>query len=265
MPSRRQLVAGLVAAGAAGVASVSLLRGRGLKRFPYQATGLSETAYRALAAKPGWQAVAHEPEAGVRLRGLSRPPRSAGAPWVVFFPGNGGAQLDEAQQFLERLGAERDVGLQVFAYRGFDGSTGVHEAGALQRDALSVLEQLRVTGPKHLVGFSLGTSLAVAVGAQRKVTSVSLLAPLTEIDVGATGLTGRLLGGDRYETLRWLPLVTAPLLVVGGARDEVLGVEMAREVKARATAAKYVEVPATHTGVLSDPQALEAVRAFAQL
>jgi uncharacterized protein len=247
-----------VALAVGGLALAMFGRSSGLKRFGYLGQPLDDAGHRAL-AKNGWEALTLEVEPGVTLRGLVRAPRTEGAPWVVFFPGNGPKVLPEAQAFLDRLAGDADVGLVVFAYRGFDGSTGPSHGPSIFADANKIAAAAK--GPVHLLGFSLGTSMVASVAAQTKPQKLAMVAPMTEIEVGATGLLGRLKGGDRYETLKFASAVTSPALVVGALRDDAFPVEMARAVKERFKA-EYVELDTTHLGLLEDERTFEALRTF---
>ncbi len=240
------------------VAAVSCGKGT-VKRFEVYAGPLSEQDYAAMGARPGWKAQSLEVEPGVSLRGLVHQPVSETAPWVVFFAGNSGTLLAEAQPFLEALRGDQDFGVAVYAYRGFDGSGGLPSADAFVRDGVKIVEQLR---PKkvHLVSFSLGTAIATAVASKAVVASVSLIAPMTEIDVGEKGLLGRFKTPQRFETLRHLPGLKGPVLVVHGTDDSAFPVTMGREVAAKAKAT-FVELPGVaHVASLTDPRTLAAVR-----
>ncbi len=240
---------------------------RGLLRFPVFAAPLSEADYAALGSRPGWQTRVLEVAPGVRVRGLVRPPQRPDAPAVLFFAGNSHAQLAEGQRFLETLGGAQGYGLAVFAYRGFDGSEGTPTSEALRADGLAVYAHLaqgewRAAGPLHVVGFSLGTGVALGVAAHAAPASLTLLAPFTELTVVRPSPFARLLPGDRYDTRPALAQVRSPALVVHGSADSSLPVEMGRQVHAAlGPTARYVELPGVeHVPLLSDPRALQAVR-----
>ena len=95
--------------------------GRPRPRFPYLATPLSSTAYDELAHLEGWAKSLITVAPGVKLRGLVRNPKNPGSPWVLYYPGNDRTQLRTGQAFLATLFGTDDLGLAVFAYRGFDG------------------------------------------------------------------------------------------------------------------------------------------------
>lgn len=267
---RRAVIAGLVGvallAAVLGGLLVRRLAAREVRRFPSFAQPLAAADYAALGARPGWSTRELTVAPDVTLRGLVRAPRRPGAPTVLLFPGNSGQQLAEGQRFLEALGAGSDLGLAVFSYRGFDGSPGRFTQGALREDGVRVYAQLREeTGAAlHVVGFSLGTWVASAVAAAQPPASLTLLAPFTELAIVGDSPLARLSTGERYETAPQLAPLQGPVLVLHGAADESLPVQMGREVAAAlGPRARYQELPGVgHLGLLGEPRALQAVRDF---
>jgi hypothetical protein len=266
-PLQRALA--LSAAAAAVTATWLVLRARGTLHFAYWAAPLSQSEYHALGSRPRWRERSLEVEAGVVLRGLERRPASMDAPWILFFPGNSSTLLAEAQRFLDALVGEHDWGAVVWAYRGFDGSGGQPNPSVLADDGWKAAEHLtRTEGCRrdriHLVAFSLGTSVATAVSARAAAASfasITLLAPLTEIDIRPAGWW---FGAHRYEVLSHLAAMAGPALVVHGGADAVLPVEGGRLIAERlGVRARYVEVTgAGHVDLLQDPRAIEIVREF---
>lgn len=276
MPVRARVIAAVGAVAATALVFVAgvLLRGRKVRRFEYYAQSMSESDFAALGAHDGWQTRVVEVAPSVRVRGLVHAPTGAGAPWVLFFPGNSERLLQEAQQFLDRLRSGRDLGVVVYAYRGFDGSSGTPGKEAILRDASTLYDRLRTLEPigsakLHVIGFSLGSAVAASVTAKAKAkgpgapASVTFLAPLSEIDVAGSSLFSRVIP-DRYETLSFLDDVGAPALVIAAGADDALGVEPAHVVCDRLGArANYLELPGVaHLGVLRDARTIEAIGAL---
>jgi pimeloyl-ACP methyl ester carboxylesterase len=269
MTKRRAWIAATAAPSALVLLAGWFLSVPRVRHFGYWSASLSQSDYEALANRPPWQARSIDAGDGVVLRGLERRPADTHAPWVLYFPGNATAMLAGAQRFLDALVGDRDWGAAVWAYRGFDGSGGQPDPGVLTEDAWTVAVDLTATehcgrDRVHIVGFSLGTSMAAAVSARAAAApfaSTTLLAPLTEIDVRPEGWW---FGGHRYQTLSNLPSMPRPALVVHGAADVVLPVADGRAVAARlGSRARYVEVPgAGHVDLLQDARAVDAVRDF---
>ena len=82
------------------------------------------------------------------------------------------------------------------------------------------------------------------VAAEKEVGGLVLDAPYTSIvdvaEVSYPYLPVRPFMFDRYETMRFLPQVTAPLLVMHGEDDRVIPVEMGKAVYAAANAPKEI-------------------------
>jgi pimeloyl-ACP methyl ester carboxylesterase len=237
-----------------------------IRSFDYYAAPLAPEAYAALAARPGWTASTIDVEPGITLRGLVHPPAAEGAPWVLFFPGNGPGQLAQSQGYLDRLRGDRPWGMAVWSYRGFDGSGGAPGRDAILADAVKVLDQLcareHVTRERvRLVGFSLGSHVAASTAARAardggRIASLTLLASPSVIDVK----------DERYDTLALLPDLAGPVLVIHGAADEALPVAQGRAVAAHlGDRVRWLELPRVgHEGILDAAPALDAVRGFVE-
>jgi pimeloyl-ACP methyl ester carboxylesterase len=249
--------------------------GRKRLRFPYLTSALPAAQYQALAAQPGWSASSIAVARGIRLNGLVRRPKAPDAPWVLFYQGNDRTQLAVGQAFLQRVGADRDWGLAVFAYRGYDSSDGTPHLPDLAADAPEILEQLCATekvdrARVHLVGFSIGGHLAVramvaAAKLQPKPPSLSLLASVDDIVMYRRSFYEKLDPGDDFQTRPLLDAIPAPVLVVQGTADEALmGPEQGRAISRKLGArAQYLELPGVgHIALLSNPAVIGAVQEF---
>ena len=141
------------------------------------------------------------------------------------------------------------------SYRGYSGSSGSPSERANVADAKLAYELLRREGvaPEDIIvyGELLGSGVAVQVAAEKEVAGLVLDAPYTSIvDVAAVSypyLPVRPFIFDRYETMRFLPHVTAPLLVMHGEEDRVIPVAMGKAVYAAANAPKEI-VTFPHAG-----------------
>ena len=265
MKRTAMIVVGIVVAVAVG-AAILVRRSRQALRFPYLAAALTEERYRALASRPGWQAHALDVGNQTLLRGLVRAPRKPDSPWLLFFTGNSATSLEDGQRCLAGLAEPDDLGAAVFAYRGYDGNPGKPSPDALQSDGLlAYAEVANKLGAKkiHVVGFSLGSTLAAFVAAhasQPKPSSLTLLAPTTELDMGKK--TDLFL--HRYETLKYLPEISSKTLVVHGTKDATLPVDGARTiVKQLGERGQFVEPPELgHFDLCEAPAVAELVRRF---
>jgi uncharacterized protein len=174
--------------------------------------------------------------------GAARP----GFPTVLYFHGNGGNLASRATRMAHYL--KQGYGMTIMSYRGFGGSSGHPSERANVADALLAFDTLVASGTAAgdivVYGESLGSGVATQVAALRPVGGVILDAPYTStVDVGAGTywfLPVRLLMADRYETIRHIRRVTAPLLVVHGEQDSIIPVAMGRAVHAAATSTKRI-------------------------
>ncbi|HXK20173.1 MAG TPA: hypothetical protein VNG33_20315 [Polyangiaceae bacterium] len=249
--------------------------GRHRLRFPYLSRPIPVATYAALAAKPGWSKAELGVAPGITLRGLVRRPSSNGKPWVLFYPGNDESQLERGQGFLIRLAGDRDLGLAVFGYRGYDASDGKSELSGMRDDAPQILAQLcqkegLEPGRVHLAGFSIGGYFAVqaARGAAERgarARTLTLLASVDDIVMYQPSRFAKLSAGEDYQTRGFLSGVPAPVLVLQGSADEALeGPGQGRAIAAAlGDRAKYLELEGVkHVALLENATALEAVREF---
>lgn len=277
---KRLLRSGLGLAGLTTLVAISIglgprFFGRKRLRFPYLTGDLAPAEYQRLAAQPGWSAARITVGSGVKLMGLVRRPSKNDAPWVLYYPGNDATQLRRGQAFLSRLSGEKDWGLAVFAYRGYDSSDGEPRLSDLATDAPEILSALCTsenTTPQNVnvVGFSIGGHLAVrAVGAltrqNRAPHSLSLLASVDDIVMVRRSFWEKLDPGDDYQTRPFLADIRAPVIILQGGADETLGGPGQSQAIARALGnrARYVELPGVgHNVLIETDAALSHVRSF---
>ena len=156
-------------------------------------------------------------------------PSKGDRPVVLFFHGNGDFLAGRVPRF--RALTADGTGLVALSYRGYGGSSGLPSERGLLADAASAH---RFTAAKYeatrivLWGFSLGTGPAVATAAAHPVGKVVLEAPYTSTaDVAASMMPivpVRWLMRDQFRSDTRIGGVTAPLLVMHGARDQAIAV-----------------------------------------
>lgn len=249
--------------------------GRRRLRFPYLARPIAAQRYDELAGIEGWQKARIEVAPGVHLSGLVRRPSAESSAWLLFYPGNDESQLERGRAFLRRLAGERDWGLAVFAYRGYDASEGSPKLSDMLADAPRILSELCRTehlrpDQVHVAGFSIGghfATHAVGVEAARglRPRTLTLLASVDDIVMYRPSPWARLSAGEDYQTQPLLAAVPGPVLVLQGDADEALeGPGQGRAIaKALGARARYVELPGVlHVPLLENAAALDAVRSF---
>jgi pimeloyl-ACP methyl ester carboxylesterase len=221
------------------------LTGPKLLRFPYL-TGPARSS-----VLPGFEVSTVEVEPGVQLRVVKRAPKTADAKWLVFFPGNDEAQLEQGMKLLTRLAGDADVGLATFAYRGFDGSGGMMSPATADVDAKRVVEASQVEPSRMVfVAFSLGAPVATHLAAKSRPSKLVLLAGASALAMLPQVPWARAMRGDVYEVGQALRDVRCPVEVFHGETDSTLPQSMAEEL-AQAARTKAVFVPgATHVSIL---------------
>lgn len=192
-------------------------------------------------ATDGWRLERLPVDGGATLVGLVRPPRDPAARWVLFVPGNSPALLAGFRPVLDSLRGDDDTGLAVWAYRGYDASTGVPTPPALLADLLQQWQHLQGLGARperiEVWGYSLGSVLAaqlVAALADRgeQPARLVLAAVAERLALMPFGPFGRFAGSDVYDLAPALPKLRCPTTIVHGAVDQAVPVEGARRVAA---------------------------------
>jgi len=161
-------------------------------------------------------------------------------PTLLYFHGNAGSLSARSERIARYLA--RGFGVMMMTYRGSGGSTGRPSEATNVADAKLAYQALVASGvaPADIVlyGESIGSGVAVQVAADHPVGGVVLDAPYTSIvDVAARAypyLPVRPFLLDRYETMKYIGRVRAPLLIVHGERDAIIPVGMGRQVLAAA-------------------------------
>ena len=180
----------------------------------------------AQAGLPEAQEIVLDTADGEKLVVWHVPPREA-RPVVLYFHGNGGSLRYRVERF--RAIISDGTGLVALSYRGYGGSTGSPTETGLIADANAAYDFALAHYPAErlvLWGESLGTGVAVAIAAERKVARVVLESPFTSTaDVGAGVywyLPVRLLMKDQFRSDLRIGKVRAPVLILHGVRDTVV-------------------------------------------
>jgi uncharacterized protein len=190
-------------------------------------------------------------------------------PTLLYFHGNAANAATRAPR-IETIRA-KGFGIFYLNNRGYGGSGGKPTEKDNVADAIAAYDHLiGLDVPEGKIvayGESLGSGQAVRLGAARPVAAVVLEAPLTStIEVARSTyfwLPLGLLITDKYNNERNIRLVKAPVLVLHGAQDAVIPVEMGRRVYRAANEPKRIELfpQGTHDD-LFDQGAWEKTQAF---
>jgi len=185
---------------------------------------------------------------GLDLTHWYRPPSDPSQPVLVVFHGNAGHIGDR----VPKLAALFDAGFGILlcGYRGYGGNPGSPTEDDLTADARLVLDWLAGQGIAAdrtvLYGESLGTGIAVKMAAERPVAAVVLESPYTSIaelaQVHYWYLPAWWLVLDKWRSIETIDRVTAPLLIVHGARDRTVPVRYGRRIFESAAQPKEILV-----------------------
>jgi fermentation-respiration switch protein FrsA (DUF1100 family) len=152
-------------------------------------------------------------------------------PVILYFHGNGGGLRDRVERF-RKLGHD-GIGLVALEYRGYGGNTGTpSEAGLIaDAEAAYAYAAARYTAKQIVLwGESLGSGVAVALATHKPVGRVVLEAPFTSAVAVAAAhywyLPVGLLMKDPFRSDALIGNVTAPVLILHGARDQVVPFSM---------------------------------------
>ena len=195
------------------------------------------------------------------------PPRGD-KPVVLYFQGNGGALQHRVDRFRALTGD--GTGLLALSYRGYGGSSGSPTEPGLIADATAAYEFAIARYPAQRIvlwGELLGTGVAIALAADRKVAGIMLQAPFTSaVDVGARAypfLPVRLLMKDQFRSDERIGKIKAPLLVLHGALDRVIPLAFGERLFALANEPKrFVRIANGDHNDLDSYGAQAAVREF---
>jgi fermentation-respiration switch protein FrsA (DUF1100 family) len=226
------VVAGIVAAVLCvyvGALAVLYFTQRSLMYFP-------ETVHTtpAQAGLPQAEEIALTTADGMHITAWHVAPRD-GKPVILYFHGNGGALRYRVERF-SRLLAD-GIGIVAVEYRGYGGLSGSPSEPGLIADGEAgyALAAARYAVPQIVLwGESLGAGVAVALAAEKPVGRVILEAPFTSAAAIAARqywyMPVRLLMSDQFRTDERIRNVTAPLLILHGAKDEVVPYAMAEQL-----------------------------------
>ena len=199
-------------------------------------------------------------------------PERGGAPHVLYLHGNRRALWRRARFF--RLFVAAGWGFTALAHRGFNGSTGRPSEKHNVADAVLIFDQLVARGvdPGAIVvyGESLGSGTAVQLGAARKVGGVILHAPYDSfrdiVRARTAWLLPRALFRERYDSIRQIARVSAPILWIHGDDDHVIPQSRGRKLYDAATGTKFAALVkgANHFGIYTQAVFNQHIRFFAE-
>jgi fermentation-respiration switch protein FrsA (DUF1100 family) len=167
---------------------------------------------------------------------------------VLFFHGNAG-NMSRRVPDAELLAAE-GFDVLMFDYRGYGQSTGRPTEEGTYRDARAVLAWLRSrsgVAPERIfyLGESLGAAIALALALEAPPAGLVMRSPFTNIlDMARRQhpMIPELLVPDAYPSLRRMPELQCPLLVLHGDCDQLIPLAQGQAIFAAARGLKRMEI-----------------------
>ena len=196
----------------------------------------------------GAEPVAFLTEDDLRLEGwFVHPAAPPTGQTIVVFNGNGGNRAYRAPLAAALAGAGHAV--LLFDYRGYGGNPGLPSERGLLRDARAAVDavaSLDHVDASRIVYFgeSIGAAVAVQLAVERPPHGLILRSPFTSlVDVGREHypfLPVGWLARDRFDSLRRIADVRAPLLVIAGTADRIVPYEMSETLYEAAPEPKWL-------------------------
>lgn len=195
-------------------------------------------------------------------------PARPGHAVILYFPGNGDFLAGAVSRF--RAMTSDGTGLVAVSYRGYAGSSGEPSEQGLLLDAAAAyaFTSARYSADRIVVwGFSLGTGVGVALAAGQPIGKLILEAPYTSTaDVAALRfplVPIRWLMRDQFHSDGRIAQVTAPLLIMHGARDPTVPIALGERLFSLAHQPKqFVKFPEGGHDNLDNYGAIETARGF---
>lgn len=210
-------------------------------------------------------------EDNVKLHGWWVP--KPGAPVFLWFHGNAGNisyRLENIKLLVERVGVQ----VFIFDYREYGKSEGcIHREGTFKDSAAAyryLTETRGVPGTDIILfGRSLGTALATDLALKSPSRALILESPFTNSQEMAKCLAPFLFDWRPkvpYDNLGRIGGVKVPVMIIHGAQDEIIPVDMARRVFEAAPEPKELYIiPGSHhndTYVVAGQEYVERLRTF---
>lgn len=151
---------------------------------------------------------------------------------IIYFGGNA---EDTSVTMLELVELFKDNAIFAMHYRGYGGSGGKPSEAGLNADAQALYELVAGKYSEIIViGRSLGSGIATRLASQNAVSKLILVTPFDSLaNVAASKLPFVPVHWclwDRFDSSKWASSVTAPVLVLAAADDEIIPPQSTRRL-----------------------------------
>lgn len=168
---------------------------------------------------------------GINLHGWILNPGQSKA--LIYFGGNAEAIENNIGNFETTF---KNYSVYLIHYRGYGKSEGKPTEDGLFSDAIAIYDSIVSQYQSiSLMGRSLGSGVAVYLASKRQTEKLILLTPYDSIAEVAQFhypfVPARLVARDRFESFRYAPKITAPVLMVSAELDRVVPVERALKLR----------------------------------
>lgn len=188
------------------------------------------------AGVPEMQVIELHTHDGLTIKGWYRPPLDSHLPTVLHFQGNAGNISNRAMLIKPYL--KEGFGVLLLTYRGYSGNPGAPTEEGLYQDARSALDFLKKENiPERciaLYGESIGGAVAIQMATEYDVGAIILQAPFTSLaDIDQFHypfLPIKFLLKDKYESLKKIKNIQAPVLIIHGKRDGIIPPAFSRQL-----------------------------------
>lgn len=184
--------------------------------------------------------------------------RGSGKPLVAFYTGNNmnvGALLDFAEKDTSRS-------YLMLNYRGYGDSEGVPSEEILVQDAYQALIWASLSTGKPssvaLVGYSIGSGVAVQLAATANVDSLVLICPydtITDVACDFVPVLPRILPIDSFRSVDYAPAITCPVTILRAEHDTLITAPHTARLKEAFISTSPTEhvLSADHNTIFSHP------------
>jgi len=185
---------------------------------------------------------------GLLLNAWYHPAKDHKMPTILYLQGNYGHIGHRAVTVDAYIKA--GYGMLLLGYRGYSGNKGQPSEKGLYLDARAAISFLKSQGVyMHcivLFGESLGTGVAVQMATEFHVGAVILESAYTSmVDVGKKHypfLPVRWLLKDRFESIRKIHKIQAPLFIIHGENDNIIPVGLGERLYEKASQPKAMKI-----------------------